>query len=92
MKSALNGGLNLSVLDGWWAEAYNGTNGWAIPGDILFDHGMQDSRDAATLFDIIEHEVSHSSISAMSTAFRAVGRSECAPRCAPTGRDSRAQG
>ena len=57
MKSALNGGLNLSVLDGWWAEAYNGTNGWAIPGDILFDHGMQDSRDAATLFDIIEHEV-----------------------------------
>jgi starch phosphorylase len=57
MKSALNGGLNLSVLDGWWAEAYNGTNGWAIPGDILFDHGMQDQRDAATLFDIIEHEV-----------------------------------
>jgi starch phosphorylase len=57
MKSALNGGLNLSVLDGWWAEAYNGTNGWAIPGDILFDHGMQDSRDAAMLFDIIEHEV-----------------------------------
>ena len=57
MKSALNGGLNLSVLDGWWAEAYNGTNGWAIPGDILFDHAMQDSRDAATLFDIIEHEV-----------------------------------
>ena len=57
MKSALNGGLNVSVLDGWWAEAYNGTNGWAIPGDILFDHAMQDSRDAATLFDIIEHEV-----------------------------------
>ena len=42
MKSALNGGLNLSVLDGWWAEAYNGTNGWAIPGDILFDHAMQE--------------------------------------------------
>jgi starch phosphorylase len=57
MKAALNGGLNLSVLDGWWAEAYDGTNGWAIPGDILFDHGMQDSRDASTLFDIIEHEI-----------------------------------
>jgi glycogen phosphorylase len=57
MKAALNGGLNLSVLDGWWAEAYDGTNGWAIPGDILFDHDMQDSRDAATLFDIVEHEV-----------------------------------
>ncbi len=57
MKAALNGGLNLSVLDGWWAEAYDGTNGWAIPGDILFDHSMQDSRDASTLFDIIEHEI-----------------------------------
>ena len=33
MKSAFNGGLNLSVLDGWWAEAYDGTNGWAISGD-----------------------------------------------------------
>ena len=57
MKAAINGGLNLSVLDGWWAEAYDGTNGWAIPGDILFDHAMQDSRDASTLFDIIEHEI-----------------------------------
>ncbi len=34
MKAALNGGLNLSVLDGWWAEAYDGTNGWAIDGDV----------------------------------------------------------
>ena len=49
MKAALNGGLNLSVLDGWWAEAYDGTNGWAIPGDILFDHAMQDARDADAL-------------------------------------------
>jgi len=57
MKAALNGGLNLSVLDGWWAEAYDGANGWAIPGDILFDHAMQDSRDASMLFDIIEKEV-----------------------------------
>ena len=57
MKAALNGGLNLSVLDGWWAEAYDGANGWAIPGDILFDHAMEDLRDASTLFDIIENEV-----------------------------------
>ncbi len=57
MKAALNGGLNLSVLDGWWEEAFDGTNGWSIPGDILFDHAMQDSRDASTLFDIIENEV-----------------------------------
>ena len=34
MKVALNGGLNLSVLDGWWAEAYDGTNGWAIDGAV----------------------------------------------------------
>jgi starch phosphorylase len=57
MKAAVNGGLNLSVLDGWWAEAYDGENGWAIPGDIVFDHSVQDQRDAAALFDIVENEV-----------------------------------
>ena len=57
MKAAVNGGLNLSVLDGWWAEAYDGGNGWALPGDIVFDHGIQDARDAAALFDLVEHEV-----------------------------------
>ncbi len=35
MKAVLNGGLNLSVLDGWWAEAYDGANGWAISGDAV---------------------------------------------------------
>ena len=38
MKAALNGGLNLSVLDGWWAEGYDGTNGWAIDGDVDAGH------------------------------------------------------
>ena len=57
MKSVLNGGLNLSVLDGWWAEAYDGANGWAIPGDTVYDPGVQDTRDAATLYDLLEHEV-----------------------------------
>jgi starch phosphorylase len=57
MKAALNGALNLSVLDGWWAEAYDGSNGWALPGDVAFDHAVQDARDAAALFDLIEHEV-----------------------------------
>src|SRR3712207_742977 len=42
MKSAVNGGLQLSVLDGWWAEGYDGENGWALPGDVLDDHGAQD--------------------------------------------------
>lgn len=57
MKSALNGGLNLSVLDGWWAEAFDGTNGWGIPGDVDPDHGAQDARDAATFYDLVEREV-----------------------------------
>jgi starch phosphorylase len=57
MKSVLNGGLNLSVLDGWWAEAYNGSNGWALPGDIVPDPTVQDNRDAAALYDCLEHEV-----------------------------------
>src|SRR5207249_4265031 len=45
MKAALNGGLNLSVLDGWWAEAYDGTNGWAIEGDAALDPEAQDDID-----------------------------------------------
>jgi len=57
MKAAVNGSLNLSVLDGWWAEAYDGGNGWALPGDIAFDHAVQDARDAAVLYDLMEHEV-----------------------------------
>jgi starch phosphorylase len=57
MKSAMNGGLNLSVLDGWWPEAYDGTNGWAISGEVDHDHGAQDARDAAELYRLLEEEV-----------------------------------
>ena len=60
MKAALNGGLNLSVLDGWWDEAYDreeGSNGWAIPPDAVADPNAQDARDAAALYDILEREV-----------------------------------
>jgi starch phosphorylase len=57
MKSAFNGGLQLSVLDGWWAEAYDGTNGWGIPGDIEADPQAQDTRDLAALHDILGGEV-----------------------------------
>ncbi|MCW2992093.1 MAG: glycosyltransferase family 1 protein [Solirubrobacterales bacterium] len=57
MKSSMNGGLNLSVLDGWWPEAYDGTNGWAISGDVDHDHGMQDHRDGAELYRLLEEEV-----------------------------------
>ncbi len=57
MKAALNGALNLSVLDGWWAEAYDGTNGWAIEGATDPDHEAQDRRHAAAVYDLLEGEV-----------------------------------
>ena len=57
MKSAVNGGLQLSVLDGWWAEGYDGTNGWALSGEEDADHGAQDHRDGAELHRLLEEEV-----------------------------------
>jgi len=57
MKAVFNGGLNLSVLDGWWAEAYDGTNGWAIDGTVDPDETAQDHRHADALFDTMEHTV-----------------------------------
>ena len=58
MKAALNGGLNLSVLDGWWAEAFDGGNGWSVgDGTRWDDQDAQDDRDAGELFDKIEHEL-----------------------------------
>jgi starch phosphorylase len=57
MKSVFNGGLQLSVLDGWWAEAYDGENGWAISGDVDSNHHAQDDRDAEALHHLLEHEV-----------------------------------
>jgi starch phosphorylase len=57
MKSAVNGGLQLSVLDGWWAEGYDGENGWALPGDEDADHGAQDHRDGAALHRLLADEV-----------------------------------
>jgi starch phosphorylase len=57
MKSVLGGGLQLSVLDGWWAEAYDGANGWAIDGNVDPDHAAQDWRDASALFGLLEQQV-----------------------------------
>ena len=57
MKSAVNGGLQMSVLDGWWAEGYDGVNGWALPGEVIDDHGVQDARDAETLHRVLDQEV-----------------------------------
>ena len=58
MKAALNGGLNLSIRDGWWDEWYDGNNGWAIPtADGVEDPERRDELEAAALYDLIEREV-----------------------------------
>ncbi|HEX6248741.1 MAG TPA: alpha-glucan family phosphorylase [Nocardioidaceae bacterium] len=58
MKAALNGGLNLSILDGWWDEWYDGHNGWAIPSaDGVDDPDRRDDIEANALYDLIENEV-----------------------------------
>jgi starch phosphorylase len=58
MKVVLNGGLNLSVLDGWWAEAYDGSNGFAIGlGETHASAEVQDLHDAQALYDTLEREV-----------------------------------
>lgn len=57
MKAALNGGLNLSVLDGWWDEAFDGEDGWGIRSEPGPDEGTQDARDADALYGLLEREV-----------------------------------
>ena len=57
-KVILNGGLNLSVLDGWWAEAYNGQNGFAIgKGTQHVDDAISDERDAEQLYHVLEQQL-----------------------------------
>lgn len=58
MKSALNGGLNLSIRDGWWDEWFDGENGWAIPSaDGVTDENRRDDLEAGALYDLLEHSV-----------------------------------
>lgn len=57
-KAAMNGVLNLSILDGWWPEGYDGSNGWAIPhARPSGDAGADDAQEALALYDILENEV-----------------------------------
>ena len=57
-KVVLNGGLNLSILDGWWAEAYDGLNGFAIGnGRTHTNESIHDSRDGASLYRVLLDEV-----------------------------------
>jgi starch phosphorylase len=58
MKAALNGGLNLSILDGWWHEMFNGENGWAISSaEDVEDLERRDRLEAGALFDLLERQV-----------------------------------
>jgi starch phosphorylase len=58
MKAALNGALNLSILDGWWDEWFDGENGWAIPtADGVEDTDRRDDLEAEGLYNLIENAV-----------------------------------
>jgi starch phosphorylase len=58
MKSALNGGLNLSIRDGWWDELYDGSNGWAIPtADGVTDPNRRDDLEATALYELLGQQV-----------------------------------
>jgi starch phosphorylase len=57
MKAAANGAINLSVLDGWWGEAYDGENGWAITPRSEADSEARDRQEAEELLKLLEHQV-----------------------------------
>ena len=58
MKVAFNAGLNLSILDGWWCEGYQGNNGWAIgKGEVYNDLEYQNQVESGALYDLLEKEV-----------------------------------
>ena len=58
MKAVMNGVLNFSVLDGWWAEGYQSNAGWAIPEERTYENQyFQDELDAETIYNILEDEI-----------------------------------
>jgi starch phosphorylase len=85
-KAALNGGLNCSILDGWWAEMFDGGNGWAIPASEEEDEGLRDAAEAAAMLDTLGSilEMYHSDRSAFQGrirhAWRTLGPSVTAAR------------
>ncbi len=57
-KAGLNGVLNLSVLDGWWREGYNGSNGWAIGTEEIYNNEFcQDNADSESLYELLENSL-----------------------------------
>ena len=58
MKAGMNGVINLSILDGWWDEGYDGSNGWGVkPVSSSLDPHRRDQEEARTLYEILEHHV-----------------------------------
>jgi starch phosphorylase len=57
MKASMNGAINLSVRDGWWDEAYNGYNGWAIDGFQGGDAAEEDRNDSEALYHLLENRI-----------------------------------
>jgi starch phosphorylase len=58
MKAAINGVLNLSILDGWWCEGYHPDRGWVIGnGEDFSDHEYQDTVESQALYNVLENEV-----------------------------------
>jgi len=87
-KASLNGIPNLSILDGWWPEAYDGTNGWAIGTEQEYDNlDAQDWDDAQHLYQLLENEVApayydrdDSGVSARWVAIAKAAIMTCAPK------------
>jgi starch phosphorylase len=86
MKAAINGSLNLSVLDGWWDEMYDGENGWAIP--TANNDASPEERDdieAAALYELLETQVAPRFYgSTVSEGAGAAGPSQTGPEKVPT--------
>ena len=86
MKAALNGSLNLSVLDGWWDEMYDGENGWAIP--TANNDASPEERDdieAAALYELLEKQVAPRFYGlTVSDGAGAAGPSQPGPQAVPT--------
>jgi starch phosphorylase len=58
MKAALNGGLNFSILDGWWREGFNNSNGWSIGSDAEYTNPEeQDAADAQSIYETLENQI-----------------------------------
>ena len=82
MKAAINGVLNLSALDGWFAEAWNHPNektpfiGWAIGrGEVFEDREYQDQIESEALYEVLERTRSRRSTTAALTVFPSIGLS-----------------